>query len=289
MYTIFQISDAGVTGMEMNSQVEGYEQTKSALEQRQDDALENAGPSNNHSSNNDERNAADVPDHPIEELRRGIQMSNDFNGACNPYQISLRSKAEETIVNDAKRKRCMLVMIDSTWSKEKINCSPYSISRLCGLRYLNLASCNRITDVSLKSAFDFLNLKELSLSRCQQISAIGIESLTVKCPSIEVLNLGECHNLSDQAIEMITSQLKRLTRLHLERCSKLTDLSLDAIAINCKRLKHVDLRGCRSMGPEPNLRLEHIHSLHRILISKPGPYMIPFDRMPKCPPLPPRF
>lgn len=264
----------------MSSQMDAYEQAQIALAENNAES-----PQVDAGSSNDNR-SGDVADHPI---GRVIRMGNESGGPSNPYQISLRSKAEETIVNEAKRKRCMLDMIDLSSSTEIVNCSPYSMGRLKRLRRLNLASCNQITDVSLKSAFDFLDLKELRLSRCQQISAAGIESLIVKCPSIETLKLSECHNLSDEAIEMITSQLKRLTRLHLERCSKLTDLSLDAIAINCKRLKHLDLRGCRSMGPEPNLRLEHIQSLHIVLISKPGPYMIPFDRMPKCPPLPPRF
>lgn len=204
----------------------------------------------------------------------------------HPYQISLRSKAEEDIVNDAKRKKNMLHMCEQSVSKEEINCSPYSISRLKGLRSLNLASCNRISDVSLIYALEFLELEFLSLSKCQQVSVIGIESVLTKCPSIKVLNLSDCHNLSDGAVDMISARLKRLTHLYIERCSQLSDKSLDSIAQNCKRLKFLDLRGCRSLSSEPQLRLENVHSLQHILMSKPGPYMTPFGKQPKAPPFP---
>lgn len=275
----------------MNTQVENYEQTKIALDQKQNlnascEQKDEASSLNEippQIDNNDVRN--DVVDHPIEELRRGIQSNNESENR-EPYHISLGSKAEDDIVKDAKRKKIMLNMCDQLINKQEINCSPYSIARLKGLRSLNLSSCNRISDVSLKYTFDFIELKELSLSRCQQISVIGIECLLAKCPSIEILNLSECHNLTDQAIDMITIKLIRLTHLHIERCSQLTDFSLDSIAVNCKRIKYLDLRGCRSMGIEPNLRLEHIRSLHRILISKPGPYMPSYGKHPKPPPLP---
>lgn len=273
--------------MEMNSQVEKYEQTKLALNEKQNNGTESAEAADNQatcSKNTDE----DAPDYPIEELRLGTQMNPEPINR-HSYQISLRSKAEEDIVKDAKRKKILLTMGDQPTDKEEMNCSQYSINRLKGLRTLNLTSCNRISDVSLKYSFNFNELKTLYLSKCQQISAIGIEYLLPKCPSIEILNLSECHNLNDHAVDMIATQLKRLIFLHIERCSQLTDYSLDSVALNCKRIKLLDVRGCRSMNCEPNLRLEHLRSLQRILISKPGPYILSTSKQPKAPPSPSSF
>lgn len=104
---------------------------------------------------------------------------------------------------------------------------------------------------------------------------------------LQTLSLSDCHNLTDPAIEMISAQLKRLTQLYIERCSQLTDLSLDHIALHCERLKVLDVRGCRAMSSEPNLRLENLRSLQRILMSKPGPYMP--KAPPKAPPMPSAF
>lgn len=222
---------------------------------------------------------SDNVDHPV-------PNSPNPNTERQPYQISLRSRAEEDIVNDAKRKQNMLNICEQSLNKDEINCSPYSIARLTGLRSLNLASCNRISDVSLKYAFKFSELEQLSLSKCQQISVIGIDSLLINCPSIKVLNLSDCHNINDQAVHLISERLKRLTHLYIERCSQLTDFTLDSIAMNCNRLKFLDVRGCRLMCPEPNLRLHTVRSLQQILMSKPGPYIAQYGKYPKAPPLP---
>lgn len=285
----------------MFSKLNKYEQTKEELNRKQEPQPSSSAaavvhPENvalNNSNDNNMGPDQDAVDHPIpiEALRRGLE--NHSMPLRHPYQVSLRSKAEEDIVNDAKRKKIMLEMCDQTVNKEEINCSQYSIRHLKGLRSLNLSSCNRITDVSLKYAFEFLELKTLSLSKCQQVSSIGIDAIVSTCPSLEEVNLSECHNINDHAIEAITRKLHRLTHLHLERCSQLTDHTIDYIALNCKRIKYLDVRGCRAMCSEPNLRLEHLRSLKRIVISKPGPYIPALYentmKPPKAPPIPPSF
>lgn len=281
----------------MSSKLEKYERTKEELKQEPQPSSSAAALQHKnvaqHADNDPNGIYQDAVDHPIpiEALRRGLESQSQ--PLRHPYQISLRSKAEEDIVNDAKRKKIMLEMCDQTINKEEINCSQYSIRCLKGLRTLNLSSCNRITDVSLKYAFEFLELKTLSLSKCQQVSSIGIDAILNTCPSLEELNLSECHNINDHAIDAITRKVNRLTHLHIERCSQLTDHTLDYIALNCKRLKYLDVRGCRSMCSEPNLRLEHLRSLKRIVMSKPGPYMPALYettmKAPKAPPIPPSF
>lgn len=289
--------------MEMCTKLDKYERTKEELNRQQEPQPSSSSAaeaavhpesvallSGNDNNNGPDQDAVDHPI-PIEALRRGLEKHS--MPSRHPYQVSLRSKAEEDIVNDAKRKKIMLEMCDQTVNREEIDCSQYSIRRLKGLRSLNLSSCNRITDVSLMYAFEFLELKTLSLSKCQQVSSIGIDAILTTCPSLEEVNLSECHNISDQAIDSMTRKLHRLTHLHIERCSQLTDHTLDYIALNCKRLKFLDVRGCRAMCAEPNLRLEHLRSLKRIVMSKPGPYMPALYestmKAPKAPPLPPSF
>lgn len=221
----------------------------------------------------------------------GMHVDQASESSANRMQfesnnkISLRSKAEEDIVNDAKRKNTMMSMFEQSETREEIICGS-SIAHLKGLRSLNLASCNRISDVSLKFAFTFLDLEVLNLSKCQQITVIGIEPVVVNCPSIKILYLSDCHNLCDQAIDILSFKLKRLTHLYIERCSQLTDNSLDSIGKNCKRIKYLDVRGCRCMCSEPNLRLENSRSLQHVLISKPGPYLVAAMQPKSPPPMP---
>lgn len=275
----------------MHDRLDKYFKSKEVLESRTDENCQ----SNVSSADVNESVAPSVAsghaDQPIEELRRAVASYGDPHDQA--YRISLRSRAEEEIVNDAKRKKVMLEMCEQNINGDASNSCRYSITRLRGLRILNLSTCNRISDVSLRYNFKFLELKSLNLSRCQQISSEGIEACLPQCPSLEIINLSECHNINDRAIEAIATQVKRLTHLHIERCIHLTDHSLDHIAVNCKRLRFLDVRGCRSMCSQPNLRVEHIRSLKQIVSSKPGPYLPAMDattvKRPKPPPMPSAF
>lgn len=200
-------------------------------------------------------------------------------------KISLRSKAEQSIVDDTKRIKDMIEMYES--NKIPIEQIGYSIDNLKGLHVLNLKDCIKITDVSLKYSLKLCELQEISLAKCQQISTTGITSLVKNCPSLEALNLSECHNIDDKTIKIITENLKRLTHLYLERCIQLTDYSLDYISMNCVVLKYLDVRGCRSMSFEPGLRLANLKSLRQVLFSKPGPYLETKSKKQSNPPPPP--
>lgn len=197
----------------------------------------------------------------------------------NPFKISLRSKAEEDIVNDAKRKKRMLASFEGAVrgrkdsAAEPIVTTAYNINRLAGLRTLHLSGCTRITDVCLRYTVRLPVLRDLSLAHCQQISSWGIERLVHNCPALEQVNLSECHNVNDKAVEQLAIHLRRLTRLRLERCSLLTDHTLDHLAVNCERLRHLDVRGCRAMCAEPSMRLVSLRSLRLCEQSKPGPYV----------------
>lgn len=244
----------GITGLGMKSTIEQYEQTN--LLRANDVGKPVQDDINNVGAN----------------LQMNVRYEQPPNR--NPHHISLRSEAEEDIVNESKRKALSVhLCAQLTSNRREFESSGYSIANLKGLRSLNLASCNLITDVSLKHAFDFLELETLSLSKCQQITEVGIEGVTLKCPSIKVLRLSDCHSLCDHAIDVVSSRLKRLTYLHIDRCIQLTDISLDSISKYCKHLKYIDVRGCRLMCSEPGLKLQRVRSLQQILVSKPGPYI----------------
>ncbi|XP_033610379.1 F-box/LRR-repeat protein 2 isoform X2 [Cryptotermes secundus] len=130
------------------------------------------------------------------------------------HRISLRSRAEQDIVNDAKRKEAVLQMCEDQNTEEIEN--GFSLVRLRGLQELDLCGCNRITDVSLKYAFNFLELRHLDLSRCQQVTHIGISELASKNPSIETLIMSYCHNISDDGVINTVKHLSRLKRLELQ-------------------------------------------------------------------------
>lgn len=267
-----------MTGIDMLKQIDQYETSK----------IIQAPVSHELNEQNDEEQRN------VDELRRAMEEIRDV-GVPNageqrrPFKISLRSKAEEEIVNDAKRKKMMLELYEHKGPITDF--SGYSVNALRGLRVLNLTACNRITDVSLKYSFQLAELREISLAKCQQITSDGMSNLIRNCPSLEIVNLSECHNINDKTIEMITIHLRRLTHFYLERCIHLTDHSLDYMAINCQYLRYLDVRGCRSMCSEPNLRLVNLTTLKHVSMSKPGPYVVDVItyKQPKPPPLPLAF
>ncbi|KAG5676954.1 hypothetical protein PVAND_006747 [Polypedilum vanderplanki] len=248
-----RISDAGLTGMSMDNQINQDELSisKEVQEQKKDAIVSGS----NHYTHD-----------PIK----------------HHIRISLKSKAEEEIVEDALRKRAMLQLAKEINLKEQ-PCNSFGLARLKGLRVLRLGGCNKVTDVSLIYNFKLPELKEINLSKCQQISLQGISELVKNCPALEIVNLSECHNVDDKCIELITSKLPRLTKLDISRCYKLTDFSLDYIAINCKRIRILNVAGCKHMSDEPHLKLINIETLRDVSINKRGSDIENTNKIPRPP------
>lgn len=249
-----RISDFGLTGMLMESRISDYESTKVKVQEQKG-----------------------------EPIVSGSFLHADPLRQQNPIRISLKSKAEQEIVEDAIRKRAMLQMAKEINLQEQAS-SNYSIARLKGLRVLKLGSCNKVSDVSLIYNFKLPELKEINLSKCQQISVQGIEKLVENCPALEIVNLSECHNINDKCIELVTRKLSRLSTLNISRCYQLTDYSLDSIAINCLRLQSLCLHGCKFMSEEPYLKLTNLETLRDISMTKLGSEVENASRIPRPPP-----
>ncbi|XP_076281441.1 uncharacterized protein LOC143209544 [Lasioglossum baleicum] len=173
-------------------------------------------------------------------------------------RISLRSRAEEEIVRDADRKREVMKLCENVSRPLDIK-SLFSLNRLKHLRELDLSGCNRITDVSLKHAFAFPELKILNLSQCQQVTHVGLDYLSRNNPAIEDLNLNQCHNISDIGILYLVQRLHRLKRLLIQACSQLTNRTLDSIKVYCKSLHYLDTRYCRGMTVAGLESLTHLY------------------------------
>uniref|UniRef100_A0A0K8VKI9 F-box/LRR-repeat protein 13 n=1 Tax=Bactrocera latifrons TaxID=174628 RepID=A0A0K8VKI9_BACLA len=189
-------------------------------------------------------------------------ISNDSN---HSIKISLRSKAEEDIVRDAIRKKAMVATYEMNSIRE-CDMEGYSIKELQGLKSLYLGGCNKISDVSLKYGLKFVELQNLSLSNCQQISLTGIEQMVHACPSIETLDLSDCESINDKAIQLITVNLTRLRALHINGCSQLTDHTLDAILVNCKNLQTLSIHRCRRIYTDIEDRLSEMSTLRDLEI-----------------------
>lgn len=104
------------------------------------------------------------------ELSEDEKEENNSSGSSatftNDFKISLRSRAEQEIVNDAALKNTMQTLCEA--QEGNINLDK-SIANLKGLRVLKLTGCNKVTDVSLIYCFKFLELQSLTLAKCHQV------------------------------------------------------------------------------------------------------------------------
>ncbi|XP_049810168.1 F-box/LRR-repeat protein 20-like [Schistocerca nitens] len=187
------------------------------------------------------------------------------------FNISLRTKAEQEIINDAKRKKIVSQLCEENLTST--DSSGHSLIHLKGLQRLDLSGCNRITDVSLKYAFRFKELRYLDLSQCQQITHVGLSYLAVHNPSIETLILSHCYNIADSGVLSFIKCLCRLKHLELKGCTQLTDITLEGIGKHCDILKYLDVSLCSTMTTEAaeatELALPSLYTVHKLgLISK---------------------
>ncbi|KOX78251.1 F-box/LRR-repeat protein 4 [Melipona quadrifasciata] len=211
-----------------------------------------------------------------------IQVVHEPEFTESRLRISLRSKAEEEIVRDADRKREIMQLCENV-SKPLNSFSGYSLIRLKCLQELDLSGCNKITDVSLKHAFAFPELKILNLSQCQQITHIGLDYLSKNNPAIEFLNLNRCYNISDIGVSYLAQRLHRLKQLFIQGCSQLTDHTLDSIKLYCKSLYYLDTRYCRGMTAAGIESLRHLYiDWHKQTDASAESEILP----PPAPPLP---
>ncbi|EDX06245.1 F-box/LRR-repeat protein 2 [Drosophila simulans] len=184
-------------------------------------------------------------------------------GSLQSIKISLRSKAEDEIFRDARRKQAMLAAYEMNLIRED-DFEGHNIQQLRGLRSLNLRGCNKISDVSLKYGLKHIELTRLMLSNCQQISLLGMEAMASSCPSIEELDLSDCYNITDKTIQVVTAKLPRLKALHISGCSQLTEHTLDAIITNCSCLQTLSIYRCRSMYQDLEERLSGVKTLRNL-------------------------
>nr|CAD7433376.1 unnamed protein product [Timema monikensis] len=183
------VTDAGLTGMGMGSEPPPH--GEDPLPPLYDEAL-----------------PEDLMKEQLLDIRNGKALADPM------HKISLRSRAEREIVNDAKLKRVVSQMCEDQYLGA--DRSEDSLANLRGLQYLDLCGCNRITDVSMKHAFFFRELQYLNLSQCQQISFIGLSFLAARNPSIETLIMSQCYNVTDNGIISVSKFLSRLKHLEVQ-------------------------------------------------------------------------
>ena len=158
----------------------------------------------------------------------------------SPSKIFLGSRAEAELLSEIKR----IQDINSASSTT-------TLSPMIGLRKIKRIELEnvRITDVTLKLAFQFDDLRHVNLSLCKSIGDEGFRYLADQNPHIEVLIAKQC-NLRGETVLHIAEKCPRLRRLDVEACLSITDDSIQKLPRFCRQeanLQFIDLSFCRKV------------------------------------------
>ena len=124
----------------------------------------------------------------------------------------------------------------------------YVSSYCLQLRELSISDCSQITDFGLYELAKLgPNLRYLSVAKCDQISDAGVKQIARLCYKLRYLNVRGCEAVSDEAIEMLARSCSRLRSLDLGKCD-VTDVGLKMLSENCPNLKKLSVKSCEMVS-----------------------------------------
>ncbi|XP_054843773.1 LOW QUALITY PROTEIN: dynein regulatory complex subunit 6 [Eublepharis macularius] len=149
------------------------------------------------------------------------------------------------------------------------NSSLINIAQRCtSLMYLNMRSCQAVTDSGIEvlatlpslthiniSGIDVSDqtlealgrngkIKEITISECKSISDGGIKKFSVDVKNLDCMDFSFCQQLSNHSIKHLVFNCHKLTSLTMVGCPRVTDVGVQYLAAACTYLHYLDISGC---------------------------------------------
>lgn len=83
------------------------------------------------------------------------------------------------------------------------------------LRYIDLACCTLLTDLSVFELSNLPKLRRIGLVRVSNLTDDGVIALTARANTLERIHLSYCENITLRAINHLLNRLGKLTHLSL--------------------------------------------------------------------------
>lgn len=118
------------------------------------------------------------------------------------------------------------------------------------LKYLSFG-CTLIDGTALTSlsTIENLELESLKLHGCDQLTNVGIRSLTEHQKNLKVLDVSFCARVTDASLVRICQNLVNLEVLNVRRCRAVTDHGIKQVR-RLKHLKELDISECEQLTSE---------------------------------------
>lgn len=179
-------------------------------------------------------------------------------------------------------KRLKKLILNKCWMVNDVGLR--EVNKLLHLEVLNIASCDRVTDLGVLEGLipngkKFLNLKELYLSLLPYMSILSIYRLSQHFDDLRVLDLsGSSNSITDEALQMIFRYQLKLTHLNLDCCAKISDYGITGLSENeeyspytinnLKDLVYVNLSGCYQISDESMIKTFDLKELKEISLAR---------------------
>ncbi|CAK1540038.1 unnamed protein product [Leptosia nina] len=103
--------------------------------------------------------------------------------------------------------------------------------------------------LKLLSETEHLRLQYLQVHSCDQLTNVGISSLSAYQLHLKVLDIGLCTRVTDQSLVYICKNLTNLESLNIQRCRAVTDLGIAELQ-KLKKLKQLNISQCELITKE---------------------------------------
>ena len=171
-------------------------------------------------------------------------------------KIFLGTKAEAEVIDSAKRLDLMAEtsdMLDHDGPK---------IDRLKSLTSLEVAT-SKISDLSLRFAFRFRDLRHINVTLCHSITDTGFILLGDNNPHLESVVAKQCH-ITDVGLLGMLKSTPRLLTLDIEYCKEITSASIKCLPQYCKNLRDLNVSFCLKVKVSAindlELNLKNLHN-----------------------------
>ncbi|KAI4497620.1 hypothetical protein M0802_007160 [Mischocyttarus mexicanus] len=102
------------------------------------------------------------------------------------------------------------------------------------------------TALATLSKLENLSLETLKLQRCNQLTIVGVRTLTYHQINLKLLDISFCTRITDVSLVLICKNLKQLESLNIRRCRAVTDSGIQHIQL-LRNLRELDISECEQL------------------------------------------
>jgi len=141
-----------------------------------------------------------------------------------------------------------LQRVNLTFMRVSGNCLKALAQHCPGLRSLEMAVCNRVTDEHVQQlAQRCRRLRAVDFTRCPRLTDASLVALAQNCGQLRMVSVSCAAKVTDAGVKTLAAQLNGLRELDVTGCHLITNEGLASLAKNSPQLQTLSLGGLREV------------------------------------------